>query len=141
VAACLALAGAAAHGQPPAGARHVLHVVITGVNSSRGHVRVDVCRAEEFLKDCAFSGAATAVRGVTVVDVANLPPGTYAVQAYQDKNDNHTVDRDLLGLPIEGVGFSNDAPIRLRPPTFKAAAFAYDGGEQTITFPLHHFAG
>lgn len=120
--------------------QNVLHIAVGGVSSTRGHVRVDVCPLSDFLKDCRYGGAAPATPGVTVVVVKDLPPGTYAAQAYQDGNDNHSVDRNILGLPTEGVGFSNNAPIRLHPPSFGAAAFSYDGGEQTIAFKLRHFA-
>jgi uncharacterized protein (DUF2141 family) len=119
---------------------HDLRIQVAGVKSAEGHVRVDVCVASEFLKDCRYSGAARATPGVTTVLVRDVPPGVYAVQAYQDRNDNHEVDRNVLGLPTEGVGFSNDAPIRLRAPTFKSAAFDYEGGEQTISLKLKHFA-
>ena len=134
----LAAAGARAQDPPPP---NVLHVVISGVTSAKGHVRVAICPAEEFLKDCRYSGAAASAPSVTTVTITDLPPGIYAAQAYQDKNDNHMVDRNILGLPTEGVGFSNDAPIHLRAPTFCSAAFTYSGGEQTIALRLRHFAG
>jgi uncharacterized protein (DUF2141 family) len=124
----------------PATAAKDLRVQIYGITSPKGHVRVDVCPQNEFLKDCRYGAAAPATPGVTTVVVANLPPGVYAVQAYHDRNDNHAVDRNFLGLPTEAVGFSNNAPIRLHPPSFKSAAFDYAGGEQTITFKLQHFA-
>jgi uncharacterized protein (DUF2141 family) len=116
-----------------------LHVVVSNVRSARGHIRVDVCSAEEFLQDCIHSGAEPAEAGETTVVVPDVPPGVYAVQVYQDENDNHKVDRNLLGLPKEGVGFSNDAPIRFAPPRFPAAAFTYAGGEKTIRLRLRHF--
>ncbi len=120
--------------------QNVLRVAVAGVRGARGHVRVDVCPLSDFLKDCRYGGAAPATPGVTVVIVKDLPPGTYAAQAYQDGNDNYLVDRNILGVPTEGVGFSNDAPIGLGPPSFWAAAFSYAGGHQTITFKLRHFA-
>ena len=116
-----------------------LRVVVSDVRSARGHIRVDVCLAEEFLQDCYHSGAEPAALGATTVLVPDLPPGVYAVQAYQDENDNHKVDRNGLGLPKEGIGFSNDAPIRLSPPSFRAASFNYTGGDHTIRLRLRHF--
>jgi len=113
--------------------------VVTDVTSTRGHVRIDVCTRTEFLKDCHVSSAAPAMLGTTVVVVRDLPPGVYAVQAYHDRNDNQSVDRDFLGFPTEAVGFSNDAPIRFKPPSFKDAAFAHTGGEESITLRLRQF--
>jgi uncharacterized protein (DUF2141 family) len=141
--AALSLVASAARASDTAPAdepQNVLRIAVGGVHSTRGHIRVDVCPVSDFLKDCRYGGAAPATRGVTVVVVKDLPPGTYAAQAYQDGNDNHSVDRNILGLPTEGVGFSNNAPIRLHPPSFGAAAFNFAGGEQTISFNLHHFA-
>ena len=69
----------------------------------------------------------------------DLPPGVYAVQAYDDRNDNRRVDRNLLGLPTEAIGFSNDAPVGLHGPSFKAASFTFAGGEQTIELRLRRF--
>ena len=76
----------------------------------------------------------------TTITVNNLPPGTYAAQVFQDVNDNHKVDRNPLGIPKEGVGFSNDAPIHLSPPKFKDAAFEHGDEPQTIQIQLRYFS-
>jgi uncharacterized protein (DUF2141 family) len=135
----VARSAAADNAPVPEAAQPDLRVQIAGVKSAQGHVRVDVCAPNEFLKECHFGAAAPAAAGVTTVLVRDLPPGVYAVQAYHDRNDNHAVDRNVFGLPTEAVGFSNDAPIRLSPPSFKSAAFDYSGGEKTITFKLRYF--
>ena len=129
-------AGAGADAPTPTPGSNVLRVLVDGVTSAQGHVRVDVCVRDEFLKDCAYSGESAATIGVTTVVIKDLPPDTYAVQAYHDRNDNRSVDRNFLGFPTELVGFSNDAPVHLAPPKFKAAAFAYNGGDQTISLRL-----
>jgi len=126
---------------PPALRRQgdVLHVRVAGVTSTRGHVRVDVCTRSEFLKACSHGGIASATPGVTVVVVKSLPPGVYAIQAYDDRNDNLEVDRNLIGVPVEAVGFSNDAPVGLDGPRFESAAFTYSGGERTVSLRLRRF--
>jgi len=117
----------------------VLRVIVHNVAAAGGHVRVDVCTASEFLSKCRYSGSAAATPGVTMVEVRDLPPGVYAVQAYDDRNDNRRVDRNLIGLPTEAVGFSNNASVRLDGPSFKAASFDFAGGEQTIALRLRRF--
>jgi uncharacterized protein (DUF2141 family) len=118
---------------------NVLRVMVRDVAAAAGHVRVDVCTRAEFLSECRYGGSAPATPGVTTVEVRDLPPGVYAVQAYHDRNDNRTVDRNILGLPTEPVGFSNDAPVGLTGPSFGAAAFNYPGGEHTISLRLRRF--
>ena len=79
-------------------------------------MHVDICPKTDFLKqDCPWSGEAPATLGTTIVTIPNVPPGVYAAQVFQDRNNNHKVDRALFGIPTEPVGFSNDAPIHDEP--------------------------
>jgi uncharacterized protein (DUF2141 family) len=131
-------AGAVARAGTPVPASVTLHVAVTNVRGSTGRVHVDLCRRQEFLKDCPISAEAKAVKGTTVVTIANVPPGEYAAQITYDENGNGKVDRGLFGIPKEGVGFSNDAPIRLGPPRWQDAVFALTA-DRTITARLRYF--
>ncbi len=124
----LAMLLAAAQGAP-------IEVEVHGVESARGLVHVDICTEREFLKDCRRAIDVPAVAGTTIVTVPHVPPGRYAAQATHDVNANHKVDR-VLGLPIERVGFSNDAPVHFAPPRFADAAFEHGGTPQRIGFTL-----
>nr|WP_231708203.1 DUF2141 domain-containing protein [Sphingomonas populi] len=119
----------------------ILHVQIGNVRTAHGRVHIDVCTQAQFLKDCPISAEAPARVGITTVSLTGLPPGRYAVQAFLDENGNGKVDQALFGIPKEGVGFSNDARIRLGPPKWTDAMFDTTGGEQTIRFNLRYFLG
>lgn len=132
------IAGAA----PAAGPDGTLVIAVTNVRSSVGRVRADVCAERAFLKDgCPHAAEAPAVAGTTTLTVRGLPPGRYAVQLFHDENGNGKVDRALFGIPKEGVGFSNDAPIRLGPPKFAAAAIDVAPGTRTIAVRMRYFSG
>ena len=64
-----------------------------------------------------------------------VAPGTYAIALLHDENGNGRADRALGMMPREGFGFSNDAPVRMGPPTFGDAAIEVGGApvRQTIT--------
>lgn len=64
--------------------------------------------------------------GVASCTFADLPAGTYAVAVHQDRNGNGVMDY-VLGIPKEPWGISRDPVVRLRSPTFGAAAFWFDG--------------
>ncbi len=116
-----------------------LQVVVTNVRNAHGHVVVGVCSVERFLTgDCEFNASAKAQPGETVVIVPNVAPGIWAVQAFLDENDNEEVDRDLIGIPTEGIGFSNNAPFRFGPPKFQNAAFQLALGGGRITLRLRY---
>lgn len=124
-----------------AGAAHAtqVEVMVTGVRDTKGHVHVDICTRDTFLKeDCPYSGDANSTPGGTLVTVNNVPPGEYAVQAFQDKTDQGVIHQGLLGIPKEPIGFSNNAPLRLRGPSFRDAAIDVGRGVKRITLTLRH---
>ena len=56
----------------------------------------------------------------------DLPPGTYAIKLFHDANGNGELDTNLVGMPVEGYGFSNDAG-RFGPAAFEEAAVTLEG--------------
>jgi len=102
-----------------------LSVTVAGVKNDRGKVLVAVCTSDTFLTaGCPYTAGAPARSGRVTVTVRGVPAGTYAVQAFHDENDNRDLDRNFLGIPEEGLGFGNDAPIRFGPPRYADAALA-----------------
>lgn len=117
-----------------------LRVTVENVRNDKGHVLVAVCTPAEFLKPhCSYSGSAPARAGAVTVEVRGVPPGTYAVQAFQDENDNHRIDRNFLGIPTEGIGFSNDARFNFGPPGFRAAQITVGPEGGAIVIRLRYF--
>ncbi len=115
-----------------------LQVVVTNVRNARGHVQVGVCTQDTFLtENCPYNASAVSVPGTTVVTV-DVPEGVWALQVYHDENDNEQVDRDLLGIPTEGIGFSNNAPFRFGPPSWADAQFRL-GVSGRVTLRLRYF--
>ncbi len=76
--------------------------------------------------------------GRTSVTLTGLAPGTYAIQAYQDRNGNGKMDSSWLGLPLEPYGFSRDATPRLSKPGFDRVKFAVTAGANSQTFSLQN---
>ncbi len=69
----------------------------------------------------------------------NLPgPDVYAVAVYHDANGNSDFDRNRLGLPTEGFGFSNDAPTKFGVPSFDAVRFAVKAGENALRVRMRY---
>lgn len=67
---------------------------------------------------------------------ADLAPGNYAVSVYEDLNGNHKLDANILGIPREPVGASNNPRPRMGPPRFNDCSFQLSAIEQTITITL-----
>ncbi|WP_063922681.1 DUF2141 domain-containing protein [Azospirillum argentinense] len=113
-----------------------LTVTVQGVRNGDGLIVLAVCEEAAYPAGrCAFRVAAPAAEGSVRVTVPDVPPGTYALRAYHDENGNGQLDRNLLGVPREGFGFGNDAPVLLAPPSFRDAAVTVggDGVETALT--------
>ena len=53
-----------------------------------------------------------------------IPQRTYAVMVFHDENGNGKLDKNLVGIPKEGYGASNNPAKKMRPPTFDEAKFS-----------------
>lgn len=116
-----------------------LQVVVSNIRNARGLIQVGVCPQDRFLTEtCPYNASAPAHPGETVVVVPNVPPGIWATQVYHDENMNEQVDRDLLGIPLEGIGFSNNAHFRFGPPSFADARFELGPQGGRITLRLRY---
>ncbi len=98
-------------------------IVVTNVESAKGDIMVAVCTEREFLgPHCTYNGKAPAKVGPVSITL-EVPSGVYAVQAYQDEDRNGEVTLNLLGIPKEPLGFSNNPTIGLSAPRFRESAF------------------
>ena len=66
-----------------------------------------------------------AAGGDAVVFTAKLPPGNYAASVLHDENRNARMDRNALGVPLEGYGVTNNPKPALRQATFRKAPFLH----------------
>lgn len=66
-----------------------------------------------------------------------LPDGHYAVRVMHDANGNGELDSNMVGIPTEAWGFSNDASGSFGPPSWDDARFEL-GAETTQDIHLNH---
>jgi uncharacterized protein (DUF2141 family) len=122
------------------GATADVRVQVSGVRSGDGRVLVALCGPSTFLgRSCEATGSAAARAGTTEIVIPDVPPGVYAVQAVHDENGNLDLDRNAFGLPVEGLGFSRDAPLRLGPPRFRDAAVQVPRRGGVLRFAMRYF--
>ena len=102
-----------------------LTVQVTGFSSNEGKAFVGIYRpADDFpVMNKQYRGKVVEIENKTAkVSFDDLPKGEYAVAVYHDKNKNGVMDKNLLGVPTEKYGFSNNARETFSAPSFKSAA-------------------
>jgi len=63
------------------------------------------------------------------IDFSELAEGDYAIKLFHDENNNGKLDTNLVGMPVEGYGFSNNAG-RFGPASYTDARFAVNGSTE-----------
>lgn len=110
-----------------------LVVRIENIKDDRGEIGVAIYdNDKDFLKKEKSGRFVPAKKGMVEVVFENLPAGGYALSVMHDSNKNGQLDTNLLGIPKEGFGFSNNAMGTFGPPTFEKAKINHQAGVVVI---------
>ncbi len=115
----------AAIGQTPAADSCKLVVHIDGFRNQKGDAGVTIFSSPDGWPENnqkAFLHGGHPFTGDRTTVELQLPAGRYAVAALHDENSNHKLDRNMIGWPKEGFGFSNNPKVGLTAPSFDSAA-------------------
>jgi uncharacterized protein (DUF2141 family) len=97
-----------------------LTLKVEGVRSSKGQIRAELLgkQAGDAKAKTVTFGVKDAQTGSVLIEFPGLAPGDYAVQLYHDENANGKVDMNMVGIPLEGFGFSNTPMVTGGIPEF-----------------------
>lgn len=99
-----------------------LSIAIAGHQVSGGKIRASLYNSAQTFAKEFFKAIDTEASGESVVLVfRDLPPGSYAVTAYQDVNGDGKLERGIFNQPSEPYGVSRDARGKRGPPKFEDA--------------------
>ncbi|MEM8927233.1 MAG: DUF2141 domain-containing protein [Bacteroidota bacterium] len=98
-------------------------VTIENVLNDEGTVLVSLHTSDTFMKGGGIIDLAEkAKKGQVTLSFENVQPGTYAIMAMHDANNNKRMDYESNGMPKESYGMSRN-DMAMGPPTFDAAKF------------------
>ena len=117
-----------------------LTISIANIEDKEGQLMVAVLASES-----ALNGESPATLSVllpvnaTQVSFSTdaLVPGEYAARVMHDQNGNGEMDSNLVGMPTEPWGFSNNAMGNFGPPGWNDVRFTLDE-TTTISIDLNH---
>ncbi len=117
-----------------------LTVIVDHIEKISGKLEVSLYNnAKTFPKDnVEYMTRSVPVRSDTVKCIFYIPPGTYAIALYHDANNNNKCDENLLGIPEEGFGFSNNVKPLASPPSFNSCKFRVSE-DMMIRISLLHY--
>lgn len=116
-----------------------LEVVVSGLRAETGSVWVGVYTSEadwEAQKEHA-AGQFEVADGQVVAHFETVQAGALGVQVFHDANSNGDFDKNMLGIPRERYGFSNNPFPRMRGASWAEAAFTVEPDTiSTVTIEL-----
>lgn len=114
-----------------------LTVVVQNIQQDTGNIMLGLFSTPESFPKVATQGmfvpaAKRDATGRVTLVLRDLAPGQYAVSAFHDIDSNGKLNSNLMGMPTEPYGFSNDAQGQFGPPAFEAAAITLPAQGLTI---------
>ena len=77
--------------------------------------------------------------GRTKVQMGPVPYGEYAIAVMHDENSNGSLDKNMMSIPKEGYGVSNNASAGMfGPPKYKDAMITLDSDRKTVEIKLRY---
>ena len=100
-----------------------IKVTIDNVTSDEGQVLAGLHTADTFMKGPGIQNTAKTIENGTVIfTFSDVAPGTYAIMALHDANENNRMDYQENGMPKESYGMSGN-DMSFGPPNFEMAKF------------------
>jgi uncharacterized protein (DUF2141 family) len=122
-----------------------LEVKFSNINSSKGQICMNLFNGQSGFPD-GGKGAALKiakctpiVKGTAKFMFANLPYGNYAISAIHDTNGDTRMNSNFLGIPTEGIGFSNNTVVVNSAPSFSESQFFISGSKTDISIKMQYF--
>ncbi|NBU99536.1 MAG: DUF2141 domain-containing protein [Spirochaetia bacterium] len=120
-------------------AKTMIQLEITGIKNSAGFIQVAVYNSDtEFDKEVFIKVIAVPASSEVHVSIPNLDIGKYAIAVYHDENKNQKLDKNFVGIPKEGYGFSNNAVGKLGPPKFSETSFSLDTQLKKLSIRMNY---
>ncbi|MGK7397211.1 MAG: DUF2141 domain-containing protein [Candidatus Cyclobacteriaceae bacterium M3_2C_046] len=116
-----------------------LVVKIENIKNDQGQIMIALANNKAVYddKNDAYKSAKVSIEdGKAVFVFRQIPWGEYAVKVFHDANSNEKLDTNLMGIPKEDYGFSNNAKGTFGPPAFEDASFSLDQPEKTISIRM-----
>lgn len=122
-----------------------LSVTISGLKNQRGQVCLSLFASQRGFpgnsKQAVQARCVKAEDTPVAVQFSNLKTGNYAVAVFHDANNDGKLNRNFLGIPTEGFGFSQNPRVLTSAPQFEDAAVLVAGSETNIDIKLQYFFG
>lgn len=117
-----------------------LQVDIHNISSHDGVVFVALFKpGRGFPEGKPMEGRKIEASASSIQTTFSVEPGNYALALFHDMNSNGKMDKNMLGIPKEPYGFSNDFRPKFFVPKFSDCQFSVGEGGKTVLINMESF--
>ncbi|MDO6428866.1 DUF2141 domain-containing protein [Thalassotalea sp. 1_MG-2023] len=100
---------------------HSLQLEIREVKSNQGKILAQLFNGESNYQtnNPMMAQQTMAKEGTLIVTFSNLENGEYAIRYFHDENNDNQLATNLIGIPTEGYGYSNNAKGNFGPAKYQ----------------------
>lgn len=122
---------------------NTVSIYITNIRSDQGVIRLAMYdHPDQFPQHPmkSFTYEKTMLKDSTMeVVMIDIPPGIYAISILDDGDGNYRMKFNILRMPREGYGFSNNARPGLKCPPFDKCSFHISEGNTRLEIEMQYF--
>ena len=107
---------------------------INNLESNKGPIYIRILDENE---NPVIVGTSPVINYSAEISFDSIFPGKYAIQFFHDENENQKMDFNLIGIPKEKFGSSNDVKPILGPPKFEKMLFEIYEDKKIVMKPVN----
>ena len=111
-----------------------LEMEINNLESNKGPIYIRILDENE---NPVIVGTSPVINYSSEISFDSIFPGKYAIQFFHDENKNQKMDFNLIGIPKEKFGSSNDVKPVLGPPKFEKMLFEIYQDKKIVMKPVN----
>ena len=111
-----------------------LEIKINNLESNKGPIYIRILDENE---NPVIVGTSTVINYSAEISFDSISPGKYAIQFFHDENENKKMDFNLIGIPKEKFGSSNNVKPVLGPPKFEKMLINLNENKKIIIIPVN----
>lgn len=118
-----------------------VEVQVSHLRDSRGSIAValfSIENARTFPDAGALANLKQSLKESKPIVFRDLPTGDYALAAFHDANDDGRMNTNFIGIPKEGIAFSNNPTLYFGAPSFAKCRFRVEGN-RTVELHLKYY--
>lgn len=111
-----------------------LEMEINNLESNKGPIYIRILDENE---NPVIVGTSPVINYSSEISFDSISAGKYAIQFFHDENENQKMDFNLIGIPKEKFGSSNDVKPILGPPKFEKMLFEIYQDKKIVMKPVN----